>query len=462
MNNTTNLTWSSIPATANLTGDAVPNERIHTHYNALLEVTQYLTQTSDFNELLQFILDKMLDVAAAQIGIAALIYEGNNIQVIGGRDDDRSAMNPDQITLSQAVVQQLFNTADAIFIPAVNNHPVLRDDPVLVGQGVNGIIAIPMFQRKSLTGFVYFTSGIPMPWVDELDLTTLKGMVAHLSLVIDDYIALDEITRLNDSIEPQIQERTAQLVEANQWLAERLQRAEQTLAAQAELEQQRSRYFAALSHEMRSPIQLLVGHTYMLNLEGVDRLTDTQQKSIDVIQKTSDHLRDVVANVLDAGRLIEDAMPINPASLDVRPLIDETLTMCADLVSGKAVQLRHNYPPDLPAVLGDATRVRQILLNLLVNACRYTEHGAITVATKVDGSYMVVSVADTGAGIPADKQDIIFEPYVQADAVHAHTGAGLGLAISKQLVERHGGRIWVKSTEGKGSTFFFTLPLMLS
>jgi signal transduction histidine kinase len=116
----------------------------------------------------------------------------------------------------------------------------------------------------------------------------------------------------------------------------------------------------------------------------------------------------------------------------------------------------------LPQALGDITRVRQILLNLLVNACRYTERGTITVSAKVDDSYIAVSVADTGIGIPADKLSLIFEPYVQADTVRAHTGAGLGLAISKQLVERHGGQIWVKSTEGKGSTFFFTLPVVLS
>jgi len=462
MDKAKNLTWSSIPFAMSSAGGAAPEERLHTHYQALLDVTQYLTQTSDFNDLLQFILDKMLDVSAAQVGVTALVYEDASVQVIGGRDDDRAAMDPDRITLSQAVVQQLFETSDLLFVPAVNNHSTLRNDPILAEQQVKAIIVVPMFQRKSMQGFIYFTSGIPMPWIDDLDLETLKGMAAHLSLVIDDYIALDEITRLNESLEPTVQERTTQLAQANQWLAERLQQAEQALAAQEALEQQRTRYFAALAHEMRSPIQLLVGHTYMLNLEGMDRLTETQQKSIDVIQKTSDHLRDVVANVLDAGRLIEDAMPINPEALTLRPLVDETLTMCADLVSGKAVQLRNNLPADLPQALGDVTRVRQILLNLLVNACRHTERGTITVSAKVDDSYIAVSVADTGAGIPADKLDLIFEPYVQADTVRAHTGAGLGLTISKQLVERHGGQIWVKSTEGKGSTFFFTLPVVLS
>src|SRR5690242_12314125 len=119
MDKATNLTWSSIPFAMSSAGGAAPEERLHTHYQALLDVTQYLTQTSDFNDLLQFILDKMLDVSAAQMGVTRLVYEDASVQVIGGRDDNRTAMNPDQITLGRAVVQQLFEPSNLFFVPAV-------------------------------------------------------------------------------------------------------------------------------------------------------------------------------------------------------------------------------------------------------------------------------------------------------------------------------------------------------
>jgi two-component system sensor histidine kinase ChiS len=286
-------------------------------------------------------------------------------------------------------------------------------------------------------------------------------LTSQFSLATDAAISYGEIARLNEALETEVQERTTQLTQANAWLADTLQQSETKLAEQMEIDRRRSRFFSALAHELRAPIQLLLGHAYLAVEEGSERLTSLQHNSLTVILKTCEHLRDLIGKVMDASKLDEGGMSIDAAPFDVQPLIDDTLNLSRGFLKNKSVQLACDCLPNLPQVVGDKTRIRQVLLNLLANACRFTDRGRVSVSAAVDGQYLVIGVTDTGTGIPADKLETIFEPYIQADALRSHGGAGLGLAISKQLVELHGGRLWVTSTVGSGSTFYFSLPTVM-
>ncbi len=448
-----------------MTGSLVENrsrvERVLARYKALLETSQRLNRTSDFHELLQFILGKMLEISQADSAAMFLSDEAGGFQFIGGRGANRKPLNEGDVQLSPAVVERVFRDLDTVCILDVSHDPAMLNDMDLAAQYLGAVIAAPMLRGDTILGIVHLASHAAMTWFDDLDLATLKSMVAQLSLATDNAIALSEVTRLNEAVESEIQGRTAQLSEANSWLASNLQRAESELSSQAELQKTRSRFYAALAHELRSPTQLLLGHAYLALDEGAGNLSSLQVNSLNVILKTCEHIQSLVAKVMDAGKLEEGGMAIAPASLDVRVLINDAVELSRGLIKGKPIELSHLYPDDLPNVVADSTRIRQVLLNLLANACRFTDQGTIIVTAAASNGYVMISVADSGIGIGPDSLEMIFEPYTQVDSLRSHAGAGLGLAISKQLVELHGGKMWVKSRVGSGSTFFFTLPVEL-
>jgi signal transduction histidine kinase len=447
--------------TGSLVQDRTRVERVLVCYKALLETSQLLNRTTDFHELLQFLLAKVLDISRADSATMFLTDESGGFQFIGGRGPNRKPLGEGDVVLSPAVMDRLFRTQDMVCIRDVGHDPALKNDMDLAAQYLGAVIALPMLRSDTILGIVHLGSRLPMPWIDDLDLTTLKSMVAQLSLATDNAIALSEVTRLNETVDAEIQSRTAQLSEANSWLAGNLQRAENELSSQAELQKTRSRFYAALAHELRSPTQLLLGHAYLALDEGDGNLSSLQRNSMNVILKTCEHIQSLVAKVMDAGKLEEGGMTIVPAPLDVRPVIDEAVDLSRGMLKGKPVEISHVYPEDLPNTVADGTRVRQVLLNLLANACRYTDQGTVIVTAAASNGYIMISVADSGIGISPQSLEIIFEPYTQVDSLRSHSGAGLGLAISKQLVELHGGKMWVKSKVGSGSTFFFTLPIEL-
>ncbi len=429
---------------------------------ALLETSQILNRTADFHELLQVILSKMLEISQADTAIMLFTDEAGGFQFIGGYNSHHKTLEEGDVRVSQTIVERLYNSLDTACIRDVARDPVLRNDMDLAAQYLSAVIAVPIMRGDTILGIVHLGSRGAMPWIDDLDLATLKGMTAQLSLTTDNAIALNEVQRLNEAVEAEVQSRTEQLSAANSWLATKLQEVENELAVQTGLQKTRSRFFSALAHELRSPIQLLLGHAYLALEEGTGNLNSLQHNSLTVILKTCEHLQNLVSKVMDAGKLEEGGMAIAPVPLDVRPLIDETVNSSRGFLKGKPVELAGIYPANLPNVVADGTRVRQVLLNLLANACRFTDQGSIVVSASASDGYITINVADTGIGIPQDKLDIIFEPYIQVDTLRSKAGTGLGLAISKQLVELHGGKLWATSKIGNGSTFSFTLPIEIA
>jgi CheY-like chemotaxis protein len=179
------------------------------------------------------------------------------------------------------------------------------------------------------------------------------------------------------------------------------------------------------------------------------------------IYRSSHHLLEMIDDVLDLSRFEMVGFTLNKEPTPLELLLRDTVEIAADLFRGQPVQLEAEIAPHLPTLEIDRTRIRQVLLNLLNNAARFTEQGTVHLqANQVDGEVMI-SVSDTGPGIPTDKLAHIFDEFYQVDRSlrRKHGGTGLGLAISKHFVEAHDGRIWAESKEGVGSVFTFTLPI---
>ncbi|MBE0699591.1 MAG: response regulator [Anaerolineaceae bacterium] len=228
----------------------------------------------------------------------------------------------------------------------------------------------------------------------------------------------------------------------------------------------KSTYIARVSHEIRTPLNMILGITESVieNQESYeDELPLDLVDDIKVIRRNSEHLLSLVNDVLDLTRAETSRLILRKEWLDLAPEIEKSIEIVQPLAKKKKLHLSFDQPQPLPDLFCDRTRIRQVILNLLSNAVRYTNSGEIKIITTVDENSAVIEVKDTGPGIDTDDAERIFEPFYRgiASAKQETVGTGLGLSVCRQLVELHGGKIWLESGP-KGSSFFFKLPLSLN
>ena len=240
-------------------------------------------------------------------------------------------------------------------------------------------------------------------------------------------------------------------------------------AAQAEAErakQLRTEFAANISHELRTPLNIILGFTEIMTrspeVYGAYAWPQKLHRDVFEIRRNARYLSQFVDDILDLARLDAMRMPISRQITNLHPIIRSCVELVERLLEEKPVKLIVDAPGDLPAVPMDETRIRQVLLNLLINACRFTNQGSITIQARARATDLLINVIDTGQGIPQDRRERIFNKFEQAGAWRQPeaSGKGLGLALAKELVHLHGGEIWADSQPGQGSTFSFTLPLV--
>lgn len=236
------------------------------------------------------------------------------------------------------------------------------------------------------------------------------------------------------------------------------------------LDKLKDEFLANTSHELRTPLNGIIGIAESL-LDGVTgSLPNETRFNLSLIVSSGRRLANLVNDILDFSKLRHEAIELQLKAVGVREIAQVVLTLSRPLIGQKDIQLINSIPPELPAAKADENRLQQILHNLVGNAIKFTDTGTIELSAQIlqgdepstlNVEQLAISVSDTGIGIAADKFERIFESFEQADGTTAreYSGTGLGLAVTKTLVELHGGKIWVESTVGVGSRFTFTLPL---
>jgi PAS domain S-box-containing protein len=268
----------------------------------------------------------------------------------------------------------------------------------------------------------------------------------------------EQLRQASEELERKVQEATAELADQNELLRRQHIALEQASAL-------KSQFLANMSHEFRTPLNAILGYTHML-LHGVTGpVSDTQRKSLSRIDSNSRHLLALINDILDITRIEAGRMPLNLTTFKIPELVDEVMSELEAIIKRSNLTVRSTMPRALPALKSDRQKVKQIVLNLLSNALKFTPAGSVTIAATYDprGRTVTISVQDTGVGIAAEDQAKVFEDFRQLDSSPArgYGGTGLGLSICRRLSQMLGGTIDLESVSGEGSTFTLRLPARL-
>ena len=269
----------------------------------------------------------------------------------------------------------------------------------------------------------------------------------------------EALKKLNEELEERIRAATADLAEQNarlQWQSQELERANRL----------KSEFLASMSHELRTPINALIGYAALL-LDGVlGEITPTQRDALTRARAAAEHLLALINDILDLAKIEAGKMPLNVQEVSLGAVTREVAQQMEPLVHKKGLRFQTAVSDDCPVILSDRTKVKQILLNLVSNAVKFTNEGTVTVGvecTPSDGG-VAIKVSDTGIGIRSEDLDAIWEDFRQVDQsrTREHGGTGLGLSITRKLLDRLGGRVAVESEYGKGTTFTVWLPARIT
>jgi len=225
--------------------------------------------------------------------------------------------------------------------------------------------------------------------------------------------------------------------------------------------QHKNQFVANMSHELRTPLAAILGYAELIQEGFYGAQPEKSQDALTRIRANGKHLLGLINTVLDIAKIESGQFTLNMTEYAIESVVETVRAATESLAQNKKLTLTTSVEKSLPVGLGDEQRLTQVLLNLVGNAIKFTDAGEVSIAAGARNGHFAVSVTDTGPGIPLDQQGRIFEQFHQVDSslTKAKGGTGFGLAIAKQIVEMHGGRIWVESMPGKGSNFQLELPI---
>jgi signal transduction histidine kinase len=317
-------------------------------------------------------------------------------------------------------------------------------------------VIVPLVHNKKLFGVIHLgqKKNLQSYTEDEIDfLTTLKieGSIAlsNALLYADVQEMSESLRQWANELEARVEERTHQLEESYEKLKE--------------LDRLKSRFFANISHEFRTPITLLMGPTEMMLRRELGAITENQEKYLNIIHTHSTRLLRLINTLLNLSKVDAGETKLLLQRENFVQFLRQMVDSIIPIAEQKSVHLIFEGDETIPAFLYDPGKMEEVLLNLLSNALKFTEKGEIRVSCEMQWNNLRVKVSDTGPGIPKEAIPKLFDRFFQVDtaASRVGTGTGIGLSLVKEWVELHKGRVWVESQEGRGSTFFFTIPVRL-
>ncbi len=381
-----------------------------------------------------------VELKGPHVGLMLLDQENGALRVKANTGYLADQIRDVHVPVGEGITGWVAQHGESCFVPDVRLDPRYIE----IDSGTRSELCVPLVAGSRVIGVLNVESTQPDAFTPD-DQRLLNTLAGNLTVLIERARLFEEI----EAAKTELQQRAEALEEANVQLRE--------------LDRLKSEFLANMSHELRTPLNSIIGFSEVL-LDGLmGEANPEQTECLGDIHSSGKHLLNLINDILDLSKIEAGRMELEPTTFDVAELLAEVQATIAPLVEKKSQVLAMEQADDTPPLTADRFRIKQVLLNLLSNAQKFTPaEGHITLSCRqADPATMLFSVVDTGVGIKPEDQDIIFEEFRQVDgsASRKMSGTGLGLAISKRIVETHGGSIWVESEYGRGATFSFLLPL---
>ena len=411
------------------------------------------------DEFLSFILEKTMELMDLPTGSIAVI-EGDKVCLLaskglskGSTENKRWKIMPGGLTDMVVGERKTVTIADTSRV----NYTI---NPAFIDQGIKSVIACPFIVDSHVYGVIYLGDFKPRQFSErQKRLLTILAMLVGLTL--DRLNLLERLKGRESGVDIQINKDVNERAEELEGIDEELK----------QLNQHKSRLIANISHELRTPLNSIIGFSNVLLEKTFGELTDNQERHVKNIHSSGRYLLDLINNVLDIAKIDSGRYDMCYEAFRLDEVIAEIFNIMQPMADNKSISLNIRIAEDVDSITADRVKLKQIFYNLLSNAIKFTpEAGKVGVIVEREAGrresegqeFIRFSVWDTGIGIRPDDIERIFDEFEQADTTFTrkYGGAGLGLALTKRLVELHGGRISVESTFGEGSTFSFFIPLI--
>ena len=442
---------------------------------AVRAITLEIARETDLAPLLALVLRKAAELVGAVSGAVYLWDDARRLLVpqvwLGCGDWMRDL----RIKLGEGITGRAAARQQGMVVHAYPTSPYAHA-AFTERMAIAATLAEPLLYRDQLVGVITVNHERTDRRFNAWDRETLALFAGHAAIAIENARLYAAVRTHATELQARVAERTRDLETAN--------------AKLAAASQHKSEFLASMSHEIRTPLNSILGFTQMLQEQGKGRFSDKHLRYLNNVHASGEHLLQLITDIVDLAKVEAGKFTLVPKPLAVPAVLEDILVIARGLANKKSQQVVTDVPDDLPPVLADPVRLKQILFNLLSNAVKFTpERGTITVRVRAvrghpdalavgyTGSHagrpisqlpsgtptawLELTVSDTGAGIRAADLSRLFTEFTQLETTRdqRHEGAGLGLALTKRLVELHGGRIWAESEgEGKGSTFTVRLP----
>src|SRR5262249_11568423 len=400
---------------------------------ALGEVSQALSSTLDVDVVLNTIVTRANDLIGAD---GCTIFEYDDVTEQFHLRATRN-LEPRLVELArgtplrkgdQGILGQLPTGRQAVQVPDITAGSYLSPiSDALIEAGYRAVVAVPLIREDHLIGALTMNRKTP----GEFPLETIE--------LLQTFATQSALAIQNARLFHEIEDKSRQLEAASR---------------------HKSEFLANMSHELRTPLNAIIGFSEVLAERMFGELNEKQDEYLKDIYSSGQHLLSLINDILDLSKIEAGRMELEVSDFDLPAAIDNALILVRERASRHGIRLGSAIDDRVGMIRGDERKVKQVLLNLLSNALKFTpEGGRIDVRATMNNGMAEISVADTGVGIAPEDQEAIFEEFRQVGTADKKVeGTGLGLALSRKFIELHGGRIWVKSQSGEGSTFSFTLP----
>jgi signal transduction histidine kinase len=399
---------------------------------ALGQVSQAINSTLDLQNVLTTIVAKAVEISGTDAGA---IYVFDDIQKTfclrsthGMEPSAIASFAAIQLQLDNPYIESAIKQRQPVQIPDIGQEPTMAVLETNLRAGYRALLVAPLLRSEHIIGLLVIRRKEPGTFPKEtVDLLTT--FAAQSTLAIQ-----------NARLFTEIDEKSQQLEIGSR---------------------HKSQFLANMSHELRTPLNAVLGYTELILDSVYGELPDRMRQVLERIQANGRHLLGLINDVLDLAKIEAGQLTMSLADYSLQQVVEEVVHAVEPLALEKQLHLMTDVPAQLPRGRADERRIAQVLLNLLGNAIKFTDNGEIIIKARAQDGSFTIAVSDSGPGIDTADQDRIFEEFQQADnsSTKRKAGTGLGLSIAKRLIEMHGGRIWLESMRGKGSTFFFSLPI---